>query len=427
MAPPPNQINDSRVAELARQGMTNAAIARELGCHEKSVRRARERLGLAPSTNPGGTREHEAQKPAESEMHRPDGTSDYVLAADRAWGFDDFREFIRSKGQDPDQVSFSWGVTTNPSGGYWNKLQNVRPKTGGVTVDTGDLVERIRAWRPIHAAPATGVPEGFVVALSDWQLGKSCDGSGTAGTIERLHASLDGIVQQVARFRAEGRNLRTLHLANLGDHIENVAGSYASQTYEVDLNLRDQIEAALELNMLFVQTLAPLFERVVYTANPCNHAQLSRGQGRFNVTDDADNATGLITELVRQLCALTPHLKHVDVRVPRGEMITPVTVEGVNIATAHGHKITGGEETWLAKQSQRLVHEQKFIPDVWLVAHKHALSVDDFGPYSRIQATTVDPGSKWFTDTVGNYARPGTTTFTVQQERPGIWDDLKVV
>lgn len=139
MAAQPNQINDSRVAELAQQGMTNSAIARELGCDEKSVRRARKRLGLAPSTSGGGTPHHEAQKHAESEMHRPDGSSDYTLAADRAWGFDDFREFIRSKGQNPDEVSFSWGVTTNPAGGFWNKLQNVRPKTGRVTIDTRDL------------------------------------------------------------------------------------------------------------------------------------------------------------------------------------------------------------------------------------------------------------------------------------------------
>lgn len=383
-----------------------------------------------------GAKLHQAPMPAKvaaagsgSETHRPDGSSDYVLTSERAWGYDDFRKFIQSKGQDPDQVTFTWGVTSNPSGGFWNKLNNVRAiAPTAQTLDVSDITERIRSWRPIQAAPSTGAAEAFIVALSDWQLGKSYGPeNGTAGTIGRLHRSLDGIVAQIDRLRSEGRNLRTLHLANLGDHIENVAGSYASQTYEVDLNLRDQIEVALEVNMLFVQTLAPLFEVVTYTANPCNHAQLSRGQGKSNVTDDADNATGLLAELVRQMCKLTPHLAHVDVQVPRGEMITPVTVEGVHIATAHGHKITGGEETWLAKQSQRLVHERRFITDLWLVAHRHSLSVDDFGPYTRIQATTVDPGSKWFTDAVGNYARPGTTTFTVQKDRPGIWDDLKIL
>lgn len=416
----PRQIDDARVWALLAEGMTNSAIARKMGCDEASVRRARKRIAAGHASAPNGV-------VGDSETHRPDGSADYVLTGERPWGYDDFRDFIRSKGQDPDRVTFTWGVTTNPNGGYWNKLHNVKPKAEGIEVDVSGLAERIRSWKPVHLTKATGEPEAFIVALSDWQIGKSVDGAGTAQTIDRLHTSLAGIVRQIDRLRREGRNLRTLHLANLGDHIENVAGSYASQTYEVDLNLRDQIETALELNMLFVQTLAPLFEKVIYTANPCNHAQLSRGQGKANVTDDADNATGLLAELVRQMSGLTPHLAHVEVKVPRGEMITPVTVEGVNIATAHGHKITGGEETWLAKQSQRLVHERKFIPDLWLVAHRHSLSVDDFGPYSRIQATTVDPGSKWFTDTVGNYSRPGTTTFTVQKDRAGVWDDLKIV
>jgi hypothetical protein len=67
--------------------------------------------------------------PVNSESHRPDGTADYVTMSDRAWGFEDFRKFIASKGQDPDAVTFTWGVTSNPAGGYWNKLNNVRPKT----------------------------------------------------------------------------------------------------------------------------------------------------------------------------------------------------------------------------------------------------------------------------------------------------------
>lgn len=64
----------------------------------------------------------------DSELHDPDGTSHYTISSEVAWGYEDFREFIRSKGQDPDTVTFGWGVTTNPSGGVWNKLSNVRPK-----------------------------------------------------------------------------------------------------------------------------------------------------------------------------------------------------------------------------------------------------------------------------------------------------------
>lgn len=58
------------------------------------------------------------------------GVTEYTITATRPFGYEDFREFIRSTGQDPDAVNFNWGVTTNPGGGYWNKLNNVRPKAG---------------------------------------------------------------------------------------------------------------------------------------------------------------------------------------------------------------------------------------------------------------------------------------------------------
>lgn len=55
------------------------------------------------------------------------GVTAYTVPSSEAWGYNDFRKFIETKGQDPDAVTFSWGVTSNPAGGYWNKLNNVRP------------------------------------------------------------------------------------------------------------------------------------------------------------------------------------------------------------------------------------------------------------------------------------------------------------
>lgn len=71
------------------------------------------------------------QTPTESETHDPAKGDSYVrFSKDVAWGYEDFRKFIRSRGQDPDEVTFTWGVTSNPTGGYWNKLLNVKPIAG---------------------------------------------------------------------------------------------------------------------------------------------------------------------------------------------------------------------------------------------------------------------------------------------------------
>lgn len=158
----PVQIDDSRVAVLLTEGLSNSAIARELGCSEASVRRAKKRIAKGDV------------KAAESETHRPDGSSDYTLTSDRAWGYKDFRKFIASKGQDPDEVTFTWGVTTNPTGGYWNKLFNVRPKVGKdggaawPVIQQAERVHVVTGWVPEKPAR-----DGLTLALkcADTQIG----------------------------------------------------------------------------------------------------------------------------------------------------------------------------------------------------------------------------------------------------------------
>lgn len=88
------------------------------------------------------------QNAGESEQHNPDGSASYTRFSAEPWGYEDHREFIRSKGQDPDSVTFTWGWTSNPAGGVWNKLNNVRPVTAKDA--------HAPAWPLIHpAAPVT--------------------------------------------------------------------------------------------------------------------------------------------------------------------------------------------------------------------------------------------------------------------------------
>jgi hypothetical protein len=300
------------------------------------------------------------------------------------------------------------------------------------SVDTprlDDLIGHVRNWSayPAPVMRPGNDPVSLVVGLADFQLGKCESGNGTPQTLARIQASLDATQAHIDRLRRDGLNIDHLVLANLGDHIENVNGSYDGQTYSVDLNMRDQLTLAIEVNMQWIKQLAPQFERVTYSACICNHGQLSRGAGRNNVTDDADNATGFIADTLRTVCNLHPDLTGIEWVIPRDEMLTTFSANGVNIATAHGHKITGKEEAWLAAQSQYLTHTRHFVPDLWFTAHKHHASLVDLGPYTRIQATTVDPGSKWLTDANGQYSRPGVTSFITAHHLPGKWAHYSVL
>jgi hypothetical protein len=108
------------VASPATDAMTSRQAAKHTGISKSVINEHRAGTCIcSKNLTPAG----------ESEQHNPDGSSSYTRFSERPWGYDDYREFIRSTGQDPDSVTFSHGWTSNPAGGFWNKLNNVRSLT----------------------------------------------------------------------------------------------------------------------------------------------------------------------------------------------------------------------------------------------------------------------------------------------------------
>lgn len=295
--------------------------------------------------------------------------------------------------------------------------------------DADTLARMIERLQGVQAPRKTrkADPVSLFVGLADWQLGKSYGpGQGTAQTLDRINASKAAILTYLDDRKRLGYSVEKIILANMGDPIENVQASYANQLYSVDLNTRDQLTLAIDTTLEWIRDLAP-YAPIQYTATLCNHGQMSRGTaGKSNATDDADNASGFIGDTVRTVVQHIPGLAGTEFTIPRDNMITTVQASGVNLALAHGHKISGNEQAWLAKQTNALNH-QGYRTDLWVTAHRHSASIDDFGPYRRIQCTTVDPGSKWFTDSTGVYATPGTTVFLAGEHLPFKFTDWEVL
>lgn len=279
------------------------------------------------------------------------------------------------------------------------------------------MVERLRGTA-LAPDVSMGDPVTVFIGAADHQLGKSFGpGRGTPETLDRINQSKAAIKKWIEQRKAIGWNIEKIIFANMGDPIEGVQGSYLNQPYTVDLNTREQLTLAIDVHLEWIKEFAPLAPQFEYAATLCNHGQLSRGTGKSNVADDADNASGFIGDALRRVCAHIPGLADVQWTVPEDNMITTVQASGANLALAHGHKISGNESAWLARQSNALNHEG-YRTDLWVTAHRHSASIDDFGPYRRIQCTTVDPGSKWFTDATGVYATPGTTVFLAGEHLP---------
>lgn len=299
------------------------------------------------------------------------------------------------------------------------------------------LAENLRRRRlTVRRIPGTGLgPEcTYAPLFSDWQLGKGeirqqDIAHGTTGVEQtqwRVLRGIDASKARVKSLRRVGRNVTGIAIGHMGDPTENVADSYEQQTFGIELNLVDQMERALDLMVFAAEELLPLGEHQDVFAVLCNHGQLARRGTKVSITDDADNVQNHLMRLMRDRI-VGPKFPNAAWRIPGQEMITTLTLAGVPVAAAHGHKIKGGEPAWLLKQTANLTATRGVTPRVWLTAHRHSQDVLDLGAVHRIQAATADGGSKHFEDEQAVYSTPGTTSLLIGTHDERGWSDLELL
>lgn len=277
-------------------------------------------------------------------------------------------------------------------------------------------LDRLRSIAFRSGTPVKVTAEGtLVVALADLQLGKS-EGGGVEATVRRFRASLDRIVAH-AHSLVEAGTVGRICLAQMGDPVEGCSGNYASQTFTVQLNQRQQLNLALDLLTTAIAELAEVAP-VDFVTVHSNHGEWTRIGGSKPITGDSDTADGFLGDTLARVFAGN---EHVTFHTPHDESVMTLTVSGVPIAFSHGHKAAGGMEKWLAGQTQRLVYKAGVAPRVWVTAHFHHLRCQDLGAYTWFQCPSLDGGSKWFEDSAGKWSTPGVLTFVATAASPVGW------
>jgi hypothetical protein len=313
----------------------------------------------------------------------------------------------------------------------WLYSYRARFRRKSLTALPDTEVENIRKyvqkWKPLsktkQESPETG--STLVVCWADQQLGKSA-GGGVDATVERILDSYTATIERVKELRKNGRNIEKIAIVNMGDPVEGCDGNYASQLFTVELTQRQQLLLALDLWAQGVRQLSSLAQESEFISVLCNHGEWMRRGGKA-VTSDSDNAGGFLTDALQRILTGRPEADKLKWNIPHDEMTTTSVLSGVKVAFTHGHKITGKEVEWLRGQSIRILREEGREPDIWVTAHRHHLQVQDFGPWYRFQCPSNDGGSKWYTDTSGNWSTPGTLTFLVGKHDPRGWSDMAVL
>jgi hypothetical protein len=313
---------------------------------------------------------------------------------------------------------------------YSYKATFTRRKTPKVTdSDVNEIRKSIRKFKPNMIKGSLEAPSTFVVLWSDWQLGKSS--TGVAGTTQRILNSFDKTAKRIKELQKAGRNIEQIAFVNLGDPIECVSGHYASQTFSVELTMRQQLLLALDLYTVGINTLSPLVPKRKFISTLSNHGEWQRS-GSKSITTDSDSADGFLSDALQRIMDGYDLID--DWHIPHDEMTTQVNLSGVECAFTHGHKITGKEFEWLRGQTLRLLKDNGSEPELWFQGHRHHFLATDFGPFTRFQAPSMDTdgahssnGSKWFTDMSGQWSSsPGSLSMLVGQHDKKKWSDLSL-
>lgn len=301
-------------------------------------------------------------------------------------------------------------------------------------VHVEDLVKRIRQ------RASKGRNHGFshlsqgwyVFVMSDWQIGKREGGRGTEDTVQRYKDCLAQAYEDVIRLRKGGAQIDNILILSVGDLVEGCGDHYDMQQFSVDADRRTQNRIVRELFTETILTFSKIFDKIKIAVIGGNHGE-NRKEGKAYTTF-ADNDDVGSPEAVMEAFRLAGGLwdERIEWHIPDEDLSMVVDVDGVKIGIVHGHQFRGGanalkkaEDWWRANDfGLQAVREAQIL----VSGHFHHLNITNV-THGRtwMQAPTIDPGSKWYTDTSGVTAIPGVLTFVATPDSPYGYDHLRVL
>jgi len=274
-------------------------------------------------------------------------------------------------------------------------------------------------------------PNGFVVCLADWQIGKA-ESDGTVGIRNRIMASAHASLHRLKQLRRMGIQIETVYIVGMGDMVEACDGHYAMQTFKTDLNERQQFRLAARLFRNIIVMFAAESTRLVVVSVGGNHGE-NRKNGKA-YTDTGDNKdTQLLEVTADRLGENEEAFGHVHFVPLENKLWCTLDIYGTSVGFSHGHLPGGGaagqpeakQKKWIS--SQALAKSDIGDVDLFVTGHYHSFQVSDWGPRMWMQCPTQDGGSEWFENMTGSNSTTGTLTFVCGPASKTQADFIRVV
>ena len=364
-----------------------------------------------------------------------DGGADVDVLADRARralkeAHDAATELAASKlGVSPEAVTpYRASLRIPEMDGSWLKI-NIDPSQAALEQGERVAFETLRAdmdkyadnYKRTHkgAANAGGAyADGtLVVALADFQTGKTDVHGGTVNLYKRVRSVY-------AQMEAELPHYRTIIAADLGDIIENFM-NVGSQRQSNDLNLTDQLEAAISLIWEGLRVLHSKCDNLIYVAVPSNHCEVRTGVGNKNRASSvlSDDYGIHVQRQIRRMAEMRPDVYgNMSFVCPSdydaGCTVKPSADDKSVLFFEHGH-VGGGASQ--AKMRQHVKNMQAgriayaHMANIFVHGHYHTPEMYLVGDKTWVVGvSSIDSGSSWFTNATGESAPSAVTSFVAK-------------
>lgn len=372
-------------------------------------------------------------------------SADVEVLADRARralkeAHDAATELAASRlGVSPDAVSpYRASLRIPEMDGSWLKVNIDQTKAA---LDEGERVafETLRAdmdkyaadYVKRHSAPNAGgagddADGTLVVALADFQTGKTDVHGGTVNLYKRVRSVY-------AQMEAELPHYRTIVAADLGDIIENFM-NVGSQRQSNDLNLTDQLEAAISLIWEGLRVLHSKCDNLIYVAVPSNHCEVRTGVGNKNRASSvlSDDYGIHVQRQIRRMAEMRPDVYGNMSFVCPSDYDAACTVkpdadDKSVLFFEHGHVGGGDAQAKMRRhvkdmQAGRIAYAH--LANIFVHGHYHTPEMYLVGDKTWVVGvSSIDSGSSWFTNSTGESAPSAVTSFVA---RDGMVRDMRL-
>ncbi|MEM8876178.1 MAG: hypothetical protein AAGD32_18180 [Planctomycetota bacterium] len=281
------------------------------------------------------------------------------------------------------------------------------------------ILDRTAKRPPVKKSRRIKADGSYSVLITDQQIGKS-QGGGVDGFIARFADSIDAAVHRYQELLERGWKLPHIGLYFGGDIIEGIGGNYASQPFQIELGMRDQIEIASATSDYAIDRFAEFGVPVDAVFVPSNHGE--QRSGKSIATEERDSTDLIVADQLRRAYDKNPRrYGHVNVVVPWGNHTTVcIDTPGGPVGLAHSHQ-TGRKKTsqWWKDQIAGGVERPLHRARVLFVGHLHHLHIEEVADGRfLVQGPALDGGSMYFTEFAGESSPPGVVTCVVADGVP---------